>query len=78
MNLILSLIRAGSKKQSPAVRDACLTRLLQLLLLWAVPGAVQAQFTYRTNNGTIAITGYTGPGGVECVRDGCGVVQRGS
>ena len=29
------------------------------LLLWVVPAA-HAQFTYRTNNGTITITGYTG------------------
>jgi hypothetical protein len=35
--------------------------LLGLLLL-AAPAA-QAQFTYTTNNGTITITGYTGPGG---------------
>jgi len=36
---------------------------LLLLLLLTLPAAVQAQFTYTTNNGTIAITGYTGPGG---------------
>jgi hypothetical protein len=40
-------------------------------LLWLVPqillltlcGNAQAQFTFTTNNGTITITGYTGPGG---------------
>jgi len=37
--------------------------LLRLLLLLALPAAVQAQFTFTTNNGTITITGYTGPGG---------------
>ncbi len=34
-----------------------------LLLLLALPEAVQAQFTFTTNNGAITITGYTGPGG---------------
>ncbi len=34
-----------------------------LLLLWLLPAAVQAQFSYVTNNGTITITGYSGPGG---------------
>ncbi len=33
------------------------------LLLLALLGTVQAQFTYTTNGGTITITGYTGPGG---------------
>ncbi len=37
--------------------------LLPLLLLLALPALVQAQFTFTTNNGAIAITGYTGPGG---------------
>ena len=36
---------------------------LLVLLLLALPGAVQAQFTYTTNNGTITITGYIGSGG---------------
>jgi hypothetical protein len=35
--------------------------LLPLLLLLAPPAVVQAQFTFTTNNGTITITGYTGP-----------------
>src|SRR5215472_12973504 len=34
-----------------------------LLLLLALTGATQAQFSYVTNNGAITITGYTGPGG---------------
>ena len=37
--------------------------LLSLLLLLALPAAVQAQFTFTTNNGAITITGYTGSGG---------------
>ncbi len=32
-------------------------------LLLATPAAVHAQFTFITNNDTITITGYTGPGG---------------
>ena len=43
-------------------RTVC-TRLLPLLLL-TLPAAVQAQFNYYvTINGTITITGYTGPDG---------------
>ena len=38
-------------------------RLLPLVLLLTLPAVVQAQFNYTTNNGTITITGYTGPGG---------------
>ena len=37
--------------------------LLSVLLLLALPAAVQAQLNYVTNNGTIIITGYTGRGG---------------
>jgi len=42
-------------------------RLLRLLLLLALPGAVQAQFDCTTNNGTITITKYTGPGGAVAI-----------
>src|SRR5215831_16497344 len=38
-----------------------LTALFEFLLL-AAPAA-PAQFLYTTNNGTITVTGYTGPGG---------------
>src|SRR6185503_15091478 len=62
------LHRAVSKKQLP-VRTACATRLLALLvsLFLTLPAAVQAQFNYTTINGTITITGYTGPGGVVVI-----------
>jgi hypothetical protein len=40
-----------------------------LLLLWTLPAVVQAQFNYTTNNGTITITGYTGPGGAVVIPD---------
>jgi hypothetical protein len=39
------------------------------LLLLALPAVVQAQFLYTTNNGTITITGYTGPGGAVTIPD---------
>jgi hypothetical protein len=61
---------ASTKKRSePAptgLRFACAVGLLMLFLL-ALPAVVQAQFTYTTNNGTITITGYTGPGGAVTI-----------
>jgi len=65
-----SLLRAVSEKQLP-VRTACATRLrpLLLLLLLTLPAVVQAQFNYTTDNGTITITGYTGPGGAVAIPD---------
>jgi hypothetical protein len=49
-------------------RHICASWLLPLLLL-ALPAAVPAQFTYTTNNGTITITGYTGPSGAVYIPD---------
>src|SRR5687767_8739555 len=62
------LHRAVSEKQLP-VRTACVARLWPLLLwlLLTLPAVVQAQFSYTTNNGTITITGYTGPGGAVVI-----------
>jgi hypothetical protein len=37
------------------------------LLLWTLPAVVQAGYNYTTNNGTITITGYTGPGAVAAI-----------
>src|SRR4029077_59472 len=54
---LFSLLCAASKKQFP-VRTACVTSLLPLLLLLTLPAAVQAQYNYLTNNGTITITRY--------------------
>jgi len=49
-------------------RTVCATRLLSLLLLLLLPGAVQAQYTYTTNSdNTITITGYTGSGGAVTI-----------
>ena len=46
------------------LRTAFAARLLVLLmLLLALPAAVQAQFNYTTHNGTITITRYTGSAG---------------
>jgi hypothetical protein len=41
--------------------------LLLALFLLALPPAIQAQFTYTTDNGTITITRYTGPGGAVAI-----------
>ena len=43
--------------------------LLPLLLLSTLPLSAQAQFNYVTNDGTITITGYTGPGGDVTIPD---------
>ncbi len=51
------------------LRNACGRRMLPLLLLLLVPGAVQSQFNYTTNAGAITITGYTGPGGAVSIPD---------
>src|SRR6266581_1921859 len=41
--------------------------VLHLVVLLALPAMARAQFTYITNNGTITITGYTGPGGAVTI-----------
>ena len=38
-----------------------------VLLVLALPAMVHAQFNYVTNNGTVTITGYTGPGGAVTI-----------
>ena len=65
-----SLLCNLSARQLP-VRAACATRLVPLLilLLLTLPAVVQGQFVYTTNNGTITITGYTGPGGAVAIPD---------
>ena len=51
----------NAKTLAGSFRTACAERLLlPLLLTLALPAAVQAQFDYTTNNGTITITKYTG------------------
>ena len=42
-------------------------KLLPFLLLLLLPARVQAQFNFTTNNGTITITLYTGPGGAVVI-----------
>ncbi len=51
------------------LRTVCNARLLSLLMLLTLPAVVQAQFTYTTNSGTIAITQYTGSGGAVTIPD---------
>ena len=50
-------------------RRAARAGMLLLLLLLTLPAAMQAQFSYTTNNGAITITGYTGPGGAVTIPD---------
>jgi len=45
------------------------TACVSVLLLLTTPPTVQAQFNHTTNNGTITITGYTGPGGDVTIPD---------
>ena len=54
------------KTMAGCLRTACAARLLALLLL-TLPAAVQAQFNYMINNGTITITGYTDSGGAVTI-----------
>ncbi len=61
--------------------ESCLKRLLPLLLLWILSTAAHAQFNYTAANGTITITGYTGPGGgviIPGTIDGLPVTSIGS
>src|SRR5438552_1784657 len=69
MNSKTVLTRAGPS-QEPAHRQ--LLRIHQsfrprlfapVLMILLLPFVLRAQFTIVTNNGTITITGYTGPGG---------------
>jgi hypothetical protein len=57
-----------TKRQRPVLRPACASRILPLLLLLALSATVQAEdYTYITNNGTITITRYIGPGGAVTI-----------
>jgi hypothetical protein len=57
-----------TEKQMPALRPTCALRTLLFLWLLALPAAAQAEdYTYITNNGTITITGYIGPGGAVTI-----------
>jgi hypothetical protein len=58
----LSLERTTCPKTTAAsLRAACAKKPLPLLLLLALPSLVEAQYIYKTNDGAITITGYTGP-----------------
>jgi BspA type Leucine rich repeat region (6 copies) len=62
------LLSAGATSGPCAFAAPCRRRLLVVLLgLLALPALAQAQFAYETNNGTIALTGYAGPGGAVTI-----------
>ena len=48
-------------KGSVNTRAFTILAATKLVLLLALPSAVQAQLNYTTNNGTVTITGYSGP-----------------
>jgi hypothetical protein len=52
----------STKTKTARLGTVCSLRL-SLLLLLALPAMAQAQFDYTTNNGSITITKYYGPGG---------------
>ena len=64
-----SLIEKETHPNTLAGRSRTAGATSLLLLLLALPAAVQAQYSYATNNGTITITGYTGPGGDVTIPD---------
>jgi hypothetical protein len=51
----------------PFVLSSTCAPWIVLLLLLALSAAVQAQFLYTITNGTVTITGYTGPGGAVVI-----------
>ena len=61
---------AATGRHYSALRPIRTPRILPLLLLLALPAALQAEdYTYTTNNGTITITRYKGPGGAVTIPD---------
>jgi hypothetical protein len=62
-------LKSTGELGAAARRNLRATRMLPLLLVLMLPAMVQAQFTYKTNNGAITITGYTGAGGTVVVPD---------
>jgi hypothetical protein len=58
----------GGSQRAPGNPRAPRSILLALVIV-SVPAALQAQFTFTTNNGALTITGYTGPGGDVTIPD---------
>ncbi len=56
-NYVSSIL--GQNTKARYLKTACISGLLLLTLHLLA----QTQFTYTTNNGSITITGYSGPGG---------------
>ncbi len=58
----MALERCGARMQW--------VRLVVVGIVSMIPhNTLQAQYSYRTNKGTITITGYTGPGGAISIPD---------
>jgi hypothetical protein len=57
----------ASRKLLALTGAACTARLLRLLLVVLAAVAQAQDYTYTTNNGTITITGYIGPGGAAAI-----------
>jgi hypothetical protein len=55
------------KVPTPWLRYVCADRLILFVLLMLAVAAQAQDFTYSTNNGTITITGYNGPGGMVTI-----------
>src|SRR5213080_418550 len=62
-NPLLTLCKASPKAMGWRLSPIRATRETLLLLVLMLPAAMQAQFTFATNNGALTITGYTGSGG---------------
>lgn len=68
MKTVSCITRRASGNQFLDFGTARAARLLALLLLLALPAAVRGEdYTYITNNGSITITKYTGPGGAVII-----------
>jgi BspA type Leucine rich repeat region (6 copies) len=63
--------RLGHKRRTETLKFFMSTKFhcFIALMLLALPAAVQAQFNFTTNNGTITITQYTGSGGDVTIPD---------
>src|SRR5262245_39716583 len=64
-----SVMSANTLMKSTSLFGRLARHLQTILVLTALPVSLHAQFLYRTNNGAITITGYSGPGGAVTIPD---------